>query len=228
MKEDDTVNALKQHLALFEAEGRRVYATSSFQTQSVPLLHMISRHFPKIPILFIDTGYLFAETYAFKNEMEERFELNVVTLRSEKSYTHQMSQNGLFMYAQDTNYCCFMNKVEPIDAHLNPGDVWISGVRRDQTGFRKKMKVVEKDEKGIIKLHPMLEWNSKDVYDYIRKYKLPKHPLEKEGYKSIGCVPCTHKQTLSDARDGRWVGSAKTECGLHTFSAASGNHKVNE
>jgi phosphoadenosine phosphosulfate reductase len=189
--------------------------TSSFQTQSVPLLHIISNHFRWIKVIFIDTGYLFVETYQFKQQLEKEFNLEIITISSNKDYLNQRTNSGLMLYSQDTDRCCYINKVEPIDDLLNLGDAWISGVRRDQTSVRKKLNPIEIDSNGIIRIHPMLEWNSKDIYDYIKNNNLPKHPLEKEGYMSIGCVPCTNKISAESGRDGRWVGQQKTECGLH-------------
>jgi phosphoadenosine phosphosulfate reductase len=210
-----TKRFLEQQLEQYQEEERNIYMTSSFQTQSVPLLHIISSHFPWIQIILIDTGYLFPETYAFKVKLTERFELNVMTVRSDKAYTQQRSPSGLFLYTEDTNHCCHINKVEPMEKLVNPGDVWISGVRKDQTRNRETMKEVEKDNRGVIRVHPMLEWTSFDVYNYIKELQLPKHPLEDEGFASIGCVPCTHEVDGENGRDGRWMGSSKTECGLH-------------
>src|SRR5699024_9724234 len=144
--------------------------------------------------LFIDTGFLFPETYTFKNELQNEFGLNVITLRSDTSLMQQKDEKtGLFQYALDPDYCCYINKVNPLEDFLKSGDVWISGVRRDQTSIREAMNVQEENENGVIKLHPMLEWANRDIYHYINAFGLPKHPLENEGYASIGCVPCTHK-----------------------------------
>jgi len=189
--------------------------SSSFQTQSVPLLHIVSSNFNWIKIVFIDTGYLFAETYGFKKHLEDQFGLDIITVTSNRDYLNQKMTSGLMLYSEDIDRCCGINKVEPINSLINSGDVWISGVRKDQTKNRSLKKPVEIDSKGIIRLHPMLEWNSKDIYHYIKENELPKHPLEKEGYLSIGCVPCTQKISYSNMRDGRWVGQQKTECGLH-------------
>lgn len=199
-----------------EGEGREFFMSSSFQTQSVPLLHLVSRNFRDVSIVFIDTGYLFAETYSFKKELQSLFDLKIITVSSNKGYSEQKASNGLFLYNEDTDRCCHINKVEPIEQLVKAGDVWISGVRRDQTSIRNKMKPVELDQRGVVRIHPMLEWHSKDIYDYIRKYDLPKHPLEKEGYMSLGCVPCTQKWSEDDLRGGRWTGRNKMECGLHT------------
>lgn len=211
---DETINIIKTHLR--GVDDNKVFATSSFQTQSVPLLHIISQHFPYVTILFLDTGFLFPETYAFKNNLEKKFNLKVKTLKSETTLLQQLDgKTAHFQYVADPDRCCYINKVKPLNDFLSSGDSWISGVRRDQTATRKKMDIVEQTERGIIKLHPMLHWNSRLIYHYIRDFDLPKHPLENEGYISIGCVPCTHKYIDGDERGGRWEGRSKTECGLH-------------
>ncbi len=194
--------------------GRRLVMTSSFQTQSVPLLHMVTQNFPQTEILFIDTGFLFAETYEFKDRLSAIMGFTPVELRADSSYAGQIDARGLFIYASDTDKCCRINKVEPLQNYLKDGDYWISGVRRDQTANRANKQAVETDERGITRLHPMLDWTAKDVYQYINHFNLPKHPLDLAGYESIGCVPCTHP--CGDSRGGRWEGSKKTECGLHT------------
>jgi phosphoadenosine phosphosulfate reductase len=213
----ETITLLNKKLTGFKNEGQRLFATSSFQTQSVPLLHILGTHFPEVAILFIDTGFLFPETYAFKEKLQAEFGLHVITLKSEVSLNKQRDrETGLFQYALDPDYCCYINKVKPLEDFLDSGDVWISGVRRDQTSVREAMSIQEENKNGVIKLHPMLEWANRDIYRYIKTFDLPKHPLENEGYVSIGCVPCTHKWNGGDERGGRWVGSKKAECGLHT------------
>jgi len=208
-----TLSILEKEITEAQTEGQRIVMTSSFQTQSVPLLHLVSLHFPGILICFLDTGFHFPQTYAFKDQLKKEFGLQLVELRSSKSYTEQRGPDGLFLYASDTNRCCHINKVEPLERFLQKGDRWISGVRRDQTAHREKMKPIEWDPQGRKRIHPMLDWVSKDIYDYIDHHQLPTHPLDLMGYDSIGCVPCT--QPCQQARDGRWEGSQKTECGLH-------------
>ncbi|NBB88181.1 MAG: phosphoadenylyl-sulfate reductase [Bacteroidetes bacterium] len=201
------------HREIAKVNGRRIVMTSSFQTQSVPLLHIISTHFPQVIICFIDTGFHFAQTYAFKDQLNAAFKLNLIELRSDQGYSEQLDENGLFLYASDTDKCCHINKVKPLQQFLRDSDVWISGVRRDQTENRAKMEPKRKNARGILRLHPMLEWTSKDIYNYIETHNLPTHPLDIAGYESIGCVPCTNP--CDDVRQGRWEGSQKTECGLH-------------
>lgn len=210
---NQTLALLRTEVEQAEKENQRVIMTSSFQTQSVPLLHLVSTHFPSTQICFLDTGFHFPQTYAFKDQLKTEFGLQLIELRSSKSYIEQRGPDGLFLYASDTDRCCYINKVEPLEQFMQKGDRWISGVRRDQTAHRQKMDPIEWDEQGRKRIHPMLDWSSKDIYSYINAYQLPTHPLDLAGYDSIGCVPCT--QPCNQARDGRWEGSQKTECGLH-------------
>ena len=213
----NTLEILMTHLRDFRKKQKNIFCTSSFQTQSLPLLHIISNHFKKdIKIIFLDTGFLFPESYKYMEDLKKLLDLEVVSLSSEISKHRQIdSQTGLFEYSTQPDRCCYVNKVAPLEKYCKAGDVWISGVRRDQSAVRKQMNLIENNKNGVLKFHPMLEWSNKDVYDYIRENELPKHPLEKEGYLSIGCVPCTHKYNSKDPRGGRWLGSQKTECGLH-------------
>jgi len=211
-KIENSLGILNEAQALSKQNKGRMLMTSSFQTQSVTLLHLISEYFPETEVVFLDTGYLFAETYSFVEELIKRLKLNVKVLRSDISYLEQLNREGLFLYATDPDHCCRINKVEPLKRYLKDGDVWISGVRKDQTSFRAGFLPIEKNEKSI-KVHPMLEWNSRDIYNYIKINSLPMHPLEFASFTSLGCVPCTNP--CQDGRFGRWEGKNKTECGLH-------------
>ncbi|MCW9709133.1 phosphoadenylyl-sulfate reductase [Fodinibius salsisoli] len=212
---DNTVDLLSEKINYFQKNGRRIFATSSFQTQSIPLLHIISEVCPEISIVFINTGFLFPETYKFKEHVARLLHLNVVEISSETSLHLQKNDEGLHYYSSDTDYCCYLNKVKPLNTWIKKGDVWISGVRRDQSSVRKGMKQIEERENDIIRFHPMLEWTARDIYRHINTFNLPKHPLEDKGYTSIGCVPCTSRGVAA-TREGRWDGQQKTECGLHT------------
>ena len=211
----NSLELIQSTLNEMAADPDRIFASSSFQTQSVPLLHLLSSHFPEVEVLFIDTGYLVAESLAFRDQLTRDLRLKVRTLRSEQSYAQQISPDGLPLYCSDTNRCCHLNKVLPLQNFLRPGDIWINGVRRDQTAHRAAMPPIRTDLSGVIRVHPMLDWRGKDIYRYIREHDLPRHPLENAGYMSIGCAPCTRRWTGGDARTARWQGSAKTECGLH-------------
>ncbi len=209
------VENIKNAISAYQAQGLSICSTSSFQTQSVPLLHIISQLEVPIPVFFIDTGFHFPETYAFRDELVERFGLKVLNLASKIPKIRQMGADEHFLYASNPDYCCHINKVEPLDTALERYDVWVAGLRRDQTNFRKQLDEVVVQPSGQLKFHPMLEWTGKMVYAYIREHNLPKHPLDLKGYVSIGCQPCTVCPSDELDRNGRWFGSQKTECGIH-------------
>lgn len=209
-----TEEIIRTSLSELGDSNSRVFCTSSFQTQSVPLLHIIGESFPDISIIFLDTGFLFPETYSFKNELVKKFGINIVVLKSDIPYSAQKS-NDLFKYVTDPDLCCYINKVKPLEVFLRKGDLLLSGIRKDQSKHRSGKQLLEESEKGYYKIHPMLDWTRLDINNYMEVNNLPKHPLEKEGYLSIGCVPCTTPPKNGDIRDGRWQGSNKTECGLH-------------
>ena len=210
----ETVRDLETSIGAWTAEGRRVVATSSFQTQSVPLLHMLAA-LPHVQVALIDTGYLFPETYAFARELQAKFGFRLEVVRSPRTFAEQRTAKGSLLHSEDIEACCRLNKVEPMEIFLQPGEVWLSGIRADQTKHRAQKQRLETDARGVLRYHPMLAWTARDIYHYLRTFNLPKHPLEAAGYQSIGCVPCTRRWTGADARGARWQGSAKTECGLH-------------
>jgi phosphoadenosine phosphosulfate reductase len=210
---------IRQDLDAYKARGLKIFASSSLQTNSMPLLHIISQVAPEIPIYFLNTGYHFPETLEFRQQVKDLLGLNITDLFSAVPKYQQRDANGRLLFTSDPDYCCYLNKIQPLEPILASNDVWISGVRGDQSKVRAQMKREEKAPNGVLRYHPMLGWTSKMVYDYIRLHKLPKHPLEGAGYVSIGCEPCTRKidvDALLDDRNGRWFGMNKTECGLHT------------
>jgi phosphoadenosine phosphosulfate reductase len=199
----------------YKEEGKSIFLTSSFQTQSIPLLHLISIIDNSIPVIFLDTGFLFPGTYAFRNELEKLFSLNIVDVRSQVGLAMQSDPvNGIMLYSSNPDKCCYINKVIPLQEVKEKYDVWLNGVRRDQTEVRKKMKEEEISEKGKIVYRPILNWSAADISNYIKENNLPSHPLHDKGYTSIGCEPCTRKTT---GRGSRWEGQKKTECGIHTL-----------
>ncbi|WP_251923643.1 phosphoadenylyl-sulfate reductase [Salinibacter ruber] len=196
--------------------GDDAAATSSFQSQSVPLLHLISQHVPDLPILFLDTGFHFPETLEFRDQLIEEFGLNVRSPEPRLGHDGFREKYGK-LHQRDPNMCCYLNKVEPLEDAMKEYDAWVSGIRRDQTKNRAGTPVLQREEDGTLKVCPMVEWTSRDVWTYIDEHDLPKHPLLEEGYLSIGCAPCTQAPGEGDGeRGGRWSGSDKTECGLHT------------
>jgi phosphoadenosine phosphosulfate reductase len=207
---------ISSQLSVFKQEKRTIFATSSFQTNSVVLLHIIARCVPEIPVYMMNTGFLFPETLMFRDRLIREFGLNVVTLKSQTPPLQQRCGQGRFLFASDPDACCHINKIVPLEPIIAQNDVWINGVRGSQSATRKAMKKLQPTQR-ILRYHPLLDWDSRMVYYYLEQNNLPKHPLEDEGFVSIGCRPCTRKwaDTLDD-RGGRWAGLNKSECGLHT------------
>ncbi len=199
-----------------------VIASSSFQTQSIPLLHILSKYAPQIPVYFIDTGFHFPETLAFRDEVADQLSLRVVTIESPVTKITQLTPNGQLMFSKDAQRCCFLNKTLPMEPILASADVWITGVRGDQSNVRADFTFEAPGPHGVTRLHPMLAWTRREIWRYVSINELPRHPLELLGFDSIGCAPCTRVPGIGEdgERGGRWQGQNKTECGLHTTLAS--------
>ncbi|WP_375581133.1 phosphoadenylyl-sulfate reductase [Marivirga tractuosa] len=213
-----TFKELEHKIKQYQSEGKKYFTTSSFQSHSLVLLHMLSKIDSDIPVYFINTGYHFPDTVAFRDKIMADFGLNnLVDLKPLTPKNMQRDANGKMFFTSDPDYCCYLNKTQPMDAVLMQHDIWINGVRADQSKTRSAMKEEQAAPHGSIRLHPMLDWNSKMIHDYRKEHQLPDHPLEAKGYFSIGCEPCTRKFDLDmQERESRWYGMNKTECGLHT------------
>lgn len=208
-------NRIGEEIERLQKEEKKIISSSSFQSHSIPLIHLISQIDASIPIYFLNTGFHFAETIAYKNEIAKLLDVNVVSLYSATEKLFQKDNTDRFFYSSEPSYCCHINKILPMEGVLLENDVWIAGVRKDQTGTRSKFKEYEDGPHNTIRFHPILEWSSKMIYEYQQHFSLPRHPLENEGYLSVGCEPCTSKY-ISSERGGRWQGLNKDECGLHT------------
>lgn len=192
-----------------EFDPARVLITSSYAATSAYFLHVISRIRPDQKIAFIDTGYHFAETLAYKAYLDQRFGLSSFAVRAE-DWKHQFTADEK-TYERDPDFCCSVNKVEPLDAIKPRYDVWVSSLMRWQTEHRATLDVFE-ERRGILKFNPMIDVTREARDAYILEHDLPFHPLVAQGYSSIGCTHCTVR---GDGRSGRWAGKPKTECGLH-------------
>lgn len=198
----------------------RIALTSSFQTESVVLLHMVSAIDSSIKVLFLETGWHFKETLEFKDAIVKRFRLtNVIDLKADPIKREALSvETGAKPYEKNPDYCCHINKVEPLQEALKDLNAWISGIRRSQSKTRESIKIVEEYQDGLFKINPLANVTSGDIWWYLKEHDLSKHPLFDKGYLSIGCWPCTKPvQPGDDERSGRWAGKEKTECGIHTF-----------
>jgi phosphoadenosine phosphosulfate reductase len=195
----------------------QVALSSSFQTQSVPLLHMASLIRHDILIFFLDTGYHFWETLMFQEQLASHWYLNVLSLYRDSRWDEFVRERIRSLPVEDPNLCCFIHKVEPMQRALKDMQAWITGIRRDQTAVRANAKILELQEDGLLKINPLLNWTKEDVKRYSKEHRLPAHPLFQRGYRSIGCSPCTVAIGVDDdERAGRWAGRGKVECGLHT------------
>jgi phosphoadenosine phosphosulfate reductase len=191
--------------------------SSSFQTQSVPLLHMALQVMPDIRVLFLNTGYHFWDTLIFREQLAREMNMNVIDLYRDARWDGFRRRFGRELPVVDPNLCCFIHKVQPMQEALQGLRAWITGIRRDQTKVRASARILELQEDGLLKINPLLNWTKADIQAYRAAHHLPEHPLLQKGYRSIGCAPCTRAvKAGEDERAGRWAGSGKTECGLHT------------
>ncbi len=215
-------SGIKNRIINFQKEGKSLFTTSSYQSHSLVLLHMISRIDNNIPVVFKNTGYHFPETLSFRDQIVERFNIKAVDLKPSVSKIMQKDAEGKLLFTSDPDQCCRLNKTMPLQEFMADYDVWINGIRADQSKERKEMKVEQTAKGRVIRFHPMLDWVPKMINDYLKEFDIPQHPLESKGYSSIGCEPCTRKMDLEMLeRDTRWFGLNKTECGLHIDLAAS-------
>lgn len=212
-----TFEEIKAQLERYKSEGKTMFTSSSFQSHSLVMLHIVSRIDNSIPVYFINTGYHFPETIQFRDFITESFGLNTIDLKPEVPKHMQVDSDGRLLFASDPDHCCYLNKTQPMDAVLRTFDVWINGVRADQSAVRAAMKIEQPAPYNTVRFHPMLDWNAKMIWQYQKEFNLPKHPLEEKGYVSIGCEPCTRRLDPGmQEREARWYGLKKVECGLHT------------
>jgi phosphoadenosine phosphosulfate reductase len=187
----------------------------SFGGGGVVLAHLLSRIDRRVPVIFLDTGFHFPETLAFKKQFAARYGLNLVEVQP-------LSDPGP-LYRTDPDRCCAIRKVEPMRRALGGFDAWISAIRRDQADTRRAVEVLEYHEldgRPIVKVSPLAQWTREEVRRYIHDHDVLYHPLLDQGYTSIGCWPCTRPTPPGEPeRAGRWSGTGKTECGLHTFTS---------
>jgi phosphoadenosine phosphosulfate reductase len=206
---------------LAEASAAAVCLTCSFQAEDMIVLHLLRQQLPLVPVLFLETGYHFSETYQFRDRIASEWGLNLVNVVPERTVEQQESQLGI-LYREDPAKCCQLRKVDPLMASLEPFEVWFTGLRREQSPTRKNLKKIEQHRlpsgKTLWKVSPLADWTWAQVWEYTGKHGLNYLPQYDRGYASIGCEPCTAiPADPSNPRSGRWSGR-KLECGIHTFS----------
>ncbi len=212
--------------ALERSGLERIAIASAFQAEGTIVMHLATQISPDIPILFLETGYQFAETLAFKEQLAERLGLNVVDLVGRYTVQRQLETFGPRLFERDPERCCDLNKVQPMFHALRELDAWVTAFRRDSSPTRAAAPFVQQYElepgRWIVKVNPMAAWSSQEVWRYIKEHDLPHNPLYDLGYSSIGCAPCTRARLADEPeRAGRWAGLSKWECGIQAVPGQS-------
>ena len=195
--------------------GTRFVVTCSMQDGV--LVHLASQVAPGIDVLFLDTGYHFAETIGTRDAVAATYDVNLITVTPRQTVAEQDAEHGPRLHDRQPDLCCALRKVAPLDRALAGYDAWATGVRRADGPTRANTPVVGYDDKrGKVKVAPMATWSDADVEAYVAEHGILFNPLLSAGYPSIGCAPCTRAVTAGeDPRAGRWAGFTKTECGIH-------------
>jgi phosphoadenosine phosphosulfate reductase len=209
---------------VFADHGDPACVTSSFQTECMALVDLVIAQHPNIPVLFLDTGYHFPETLAYRDQMKEQMHLNLVNLASQMPVAEQESRFGILNQTAPDR-CCALRKVGPLFAALDPFGLWFTGLRRQQAKTRANLQPVETftlpTGRQLLKLSPLADWHTREVWQYAERHSIPLLPLYDLGYSSIGCEPCTSLPlSAGDPRSGRWGGN-KIECGIHIQPSAN-------
>jgi len=204
--------------------GERAAIGTSFQGAGLVVMHTARTSGFDFPAFTIDTGLLFAETLELKAKLEAKYGLIIESLLPEQTVEEQAAEHGPALWERKPDLCCMLRKVVPLQKKLATLDVWITGLRRQQSDTRQQTKILELykfdvlRDRYILKLNPMANWSRESVQEFLRKNEIPTNPLASKGYRSIGCHTCT--RAIGDGEDeraGRWDGFDKAECGIHTF-----------
>lgn len=196
--------------------GRVALACSFGGPSGMALLDLVLRIDGAVPVYYVDTGLLFAQTHELVERASRRYGIAPVALRAELSVQEQAEQYGEALWARDPDACCAIRKVAPHRAFVAGYDAWLTGIRRAQSHTRAEIDPVARDGERLTKVSPLFDWTDEDVWAYVNAYDVPVNALHGDGYPSIGCMPCTRRVAPGeDARSGRWAGFGKTECGLH-------------
>ena len=210
------VDLVNQQIAL--AQKEEVCVTSSFQAEDMVVVHLVRQAIGDVPVIFLDTGYHFAETYEYRDRLSRDWGLNLVNVLPQLTVAEQESQFGILNQTAPDR-CCALRKVGPLFASLEPYRLWFTGLRREQAKTRANLQPVDAftlpTGKQLQKVSPLAEWSTRDVWQYAEQHNIPLLSLYDKGYTSIGCEPCTSLPfDPGDPRSGRW-GGRKQECGIH-------------
>jgi len=206
----------------FETFGNGVAISSAFGAEGMVLIDMASRLNKNFRLFTIDTEFLFPETYRLMDRIEDRYGITIEKVLPLQSPEEQERTQGSALWTRNPDLCCQLRKVEPLRRKLSELNAWITSIRHDQTSARSSARRVEWDGKfGLVKVNPIVDWTSKQVWRYIHDHDVPYNELHNQDYPSIGCTHCTRAvRPGEDPRAGRWPGFAKTECGLHIIDPA--------
>lgn len=194
----------------------QIALTSSFGAEAAVLLHLVAQIDPATPVLFLDTGKLFGETLRYRDTLTKLLGLtDVRSIKPDPARIDALDADGVLWYG-NPEMCCYIRKVEPLQRALEGFEAWITGRKRYHGGERGALPRVEATDDGRYRVNPLVSWTRGDIDAYRERHSLPPHPLEEQGFRSIGCMPCTDRVAPGeDVRAGRWRGQAKTECGIH-------------
>jgi phosphoadenosine phosphosulfate reductase len=205
----------------FAAFQDKIAIASAFGAEGMVLIDIAARVNPQVRLFTLDTEFLFPETYALMERIEQRYGINIERVKPALTAEERELEHGPALWARDPDACCSLRKVAPLRQKLATLRAWITSIRRDQTLSRASARKVEWDAKfHLVKINPIADWTSKQVWRYIHDHEVPYNPLHDEGFPSIGCTHCTRAvRPGEDPRAGRWSGTAKTECGLHILQS---------
>jgi len=207
----------------FDKFGNVVAISSAFGVEGMAVIDIASRVRKDFRVFTLDTEFLFPETYNLMDQVERRYGIAIERVYPLISAEEQERVHGQALWTRNPDECCDLRKVEPLRRKLGELRAWITSIRRDQTAERASAGKIEWDQKfGLVKINPIVDWSSKQVWHYIREHNVPYNELHERNYPSIGCTHCTRAvRAGEDPRAGRWAGSSKTECGLHVIQAAA-------
>ncbi|WP_153398046.1 phosphoadenylyl-sulfate reductase [Ornithinicoccus halotolerans] len=198
-----------------EAFGDRLAVTSSMADGVTA--HLVCQRLPGVDVLFLDTGYHFAQTLQTRDQVARSMPVTVRTIEPRQTVAEQDREHGRDLFARDPEHCCLLRKVEPLSHALAPYDAWVTGLRREDSPARAATPLVAWDaDRGMVKVSPVAHWTQPTVEAYVAEHEVPVNLLLEQGYPSIGCFPCTRRPLPGQgSRSGRWTGFDKTECGIH-------------
>jgi phosphoadenosine phosphosulfate reductase len=207
----------------FDTFGEEVAISSAFGAEGMALIDIASRVRQNFRLFTLDTEFLFPETYKLMDQVEQSYGITIERVYPLNSPEEQERVHGPALWQRNPDLCCNLRKVEPLQRKLSELQAWITSIRRDQTPTRAGAGKIEWDQKfGLVKINPIADWSSKQVWQYIREHDVPYNELHERNYPSIGCTHCTRAvRPGEDPRAGRWAGLSKTECGLHIIQAAA-------